>query len=49
MANKLTSLQAYKSLQPYSGNLMSVLFLNKCLLFYIMKLLVFINGATYEG
>ncbi len=35
-----------KSLQPYSGNLMSFLFLNKCLLSYIMKLLVFI---TYEG
>ncbi len=31
MANKPTS---YKSLQPYSGNLMSFLFLNKCLLYY---------------
>ncbi len=29
---------------------MSFLFLNKCLLSYIMKLLVFfINEATYEG
>ncbi len=37
---------AKKSLQQYSGNLMSFLFLNKCLLSYIMKLLVFINGGN---
>ncbi len=42
MANKPTS---YKSLQQYSGNLMSFLFLNKCLLYYIMKL-SFINGGN---
>ncbi len=42
----LISLQAYKSLQSYSGHLMSFLFLNKCLLSYIIKLLVFINGGN---
>ncbi len=40
MANKPTSKYAYKSLQAYGGNLMSFLFLNKCLFSYIMKLLV---------
>ncbi len=32
-----------------SGNLMSFLFLNKCLLSYIMKRLVLEMEATYEG
>ncbi len=42
----LINLQANKFLQPYSGNFMSFLFLNMCLLSYIMKLLVVINGGN---
>ncbi len=37
------------ALQPSSGNLMLLFFLNKCLLSYIIKLLVLEMEATYEG